>query len=172
MSDEGRMSEPQSELEASYDRIAAHYAEEFFAEFKRKPFDCEVLEAFAESMRALGQVCEVGCGPGQISRFLQDRGVQICGLDLSEEMIKFARELNPDITFTRGDMMALELPNNSFAGSSASMRSSISNAKTCRAHLWRCSACSSRAASSCSLFTAVQARCTAMCGTTCPSQLM
>src|SRR5256885_1550256 len=107
------MNKPRSEIEASYDRVAARYAEEFFAELNRKPFDRGVLAAFAEDVRGLGQVCEVGCGPGQIARYLQDRGVQMCGLDLSAEMIKFARRLNPDISFSRGDMSALELPDDS-----------------------------------------------------------
>jgi SAM-dependent methyltransferase len=110
------MSEPQSEIEASYDRVAARYAEEFFAELNRKPFDCDVLSEFAESVRGLGQVCEVGCGPGQIARYLQDRGVSMCGIDLSQEMIKVASQLNPDISFARGDMLALELPRASLAG--------------------------------------------------------
>ena len=64
------MSKPESELEASYDRVAARYAEEFFDELNRKPLDCEVLAEFAESVRGLGQVCEIGCGPGHVARYL------------------------------------------------------------------------------------------------------
>ena len=108
--------EPQSEIETSYDRVAEHYATEFFGELERKPFDRELLSEFAESVRGLGQVCEIGCGPGQIARYLQDRGVNMSGLDLSQEMIKFASQLNPDISFARGDMLALELPRASLAG--------------------------------------------------------
>ncbi|HYX41140.1 MAG TPA: methyltransferase domain-containing protein, partial [Pyrinomonadaceae bacterium] len=70
----------------------------------------------AASVRASGPVCEIGCGPGQIARYLQDRGVNMRGLDLSQEMIKFASQLNPDISFARGDMLALELPRASLAG--------------------------------------------------------
>ena len=110
------MNEPQAELESSYNRVAALYAAEFFDELARKSFDRERLDEFAASVRASGPVCEIGCGPGQIARYLQDRGVQMCGLDLSPEMIKFASQLNPDITFARGDMLALELPRASLAG--------------------------------------------------------
>jgi len=38
------MREHQSDLEASYDRVAAKYADEFFSELERKPFDRELLE--------------------------------------------------------------------------------------------------------------------------------
>jgi len=113
---DAKLKRPQSELASSYDRVAAHYAAEFFDELNRKPFDCEMLSKFAESVRGLGQVCEIGCGPGQIARYLQDRGVNMRGLDLSQEMIKFASQLNPDISFARGDMLALELPRASLAG--------------------------------------------------------
>ena len=40
----------------------------------------------------------------------------MCGIDLSPEMVKFARRLNPDISFERGDMLALDLPDDSLNG--------------------------------------------------------
>ena len=39
---------PPSELEASYDRVSARYAEEFYRELARKPFDRELLDEFAD----------------------------------------------------------------------------------------------------------------------------
>jgi SAM-dependent methyltransferase len=110
------MDKQRSELSASYDRVAEEFATEFFEELDRKPFDCEVLTRFAESVGAETAVCDIGCGPGQIGRFLQDRGLSIRGIDLSEEMIKCARRLNPDIPFESGDMLALDLPDDSLAG--------------------------------------------------------
>ena len=105
-----------SELEASYDRVARHYAAEYFDELSRKPFDRELLDRFAESVSAAGEVCEIGCGPGQIARYLKDRGVHIGGIDLSEKMVAAARSLNADISFARGDMVALDFPDNSLSG--------------------------------------------------------
>jgi SAM-dependent methyltransferase len=110
------MEGPQSELEASYDRVAEDYAEDFRGELERKPFDRGLLDGFAESLRGAGRVCEIGCGPGQIARYLRDRGVEMCGVDLSREMVKVARRLSPDITFERGDMLKLDLPEASLAG--------------------------------------------------------
>ncbi len=110
------MSEEKSVLEASYDRVVKRYADEFFDELQRKPFDRELLDQFAERVRGQGKVCEIGCGPGQIARYLKDREVSICGIDLSEEMVKRANSLNPDISFQRGDMRALEIPDAYLAG--------------------------------------------------------
>ena len=104
-----------SELSASYDRVAEEFVGEFFKELERKPFDRELLSRFAENVGAGAEACDIGCGPGQIGRFLRDRGLRMRGIDLSEEMIKCARRLNPDISFERGNMLALELPDASLA---------------------------------------------------------
>lgn len=110
------MSKQPTEVEASYDRVAEQFAEEYFGELERKPFDRDLLDRFAASLRGQGPVCEIGCGPGQIARHLQDRGVEMRGVDLSREMVKWARRLNPDIPFVQGDMLALDLPDASLAG--------------------------------------------------------
>ena len=40
----------------------------------------------------------------------------MCGIDLSPEMIKFARRLNPSISFEQGDMLELDVPDATLAG--------------------------------------------------------
>jgi ubiquinone/menaquinone biosynthesis C-methylase UbiE len=110
------MSEPKPNLKSSYDCVAERYATEYFNELDRKPFDRELLDTFADSVRGQGLVCEIGCGPGQIARYLQDRGLKMHGVDLSDEMVKCARRLNPDISFEQGDMLALNAADESFAG--------------------------------------------------------
>ena len=110
------MTEEKSEIEKSYDRVVKQFVAEFFDELQRKPFDRELLDQFAETVEGQGKICEIGCGPGQIARYLQDRLVSMCGVDLSAEMVKWARRLNPDISFQRGDMRALEIPDASLAG--------------------------------------------------------
>lgn len=110
------MDEQQTELAASYDRVARQYAAEYCDELGRKPFDRALLDEFAADVRGRGLVCELGCGPGQVARYLRDRGVEMCGIDLSPEMVNHARRLNPDITFTQGDMLALDAADAAFAG--------------------------------------------------------
>lgn len=101
-------------MKATYDAVARAYAEEFFDELSRKPFDRALLDAFATACPRPGRVLDVGCGPGHITRYLSERGVDAAGIDLSPAMVELARRLNPDLQFAIGDMRAL-------AGSSASL---------------------------------------------------
>jgi SAM-dependent methyltransferase len=100
----------------NYDRLALVYARRFLNELQFKPLDRELLNRFAVSVRRRGPVCEIGCGPGHIARHLKDAGANVFGLDLSPGMIEQGRLLNPDISFQVGDMMALELGDESLAG--------------------------------------------------------
>lgn len=106
----------QDATRASYDRIAFQYAEALFDELSRKPFDRLLLDAFANHNRERGEVWDIGCGPGHVGRYLHERGVPVCGLDLSEGMIACARQLNPDMSFRQGSMLALDTPAESLAG--------------------------------------------------------
>jgi SAM-dependent methyltransferase len=58
----------------------------------------------------------VTCGPGHVARYLHERGVAVCGVDLSPEMVERARSLNPGVEFRQGDMMALDVPDGAWAG--------------------------------------------------------
>ncbi len=108
------------DLQSSYDRVAEDYAEDFRDEIDKKPFDRKMLDWLAEKVGDLGIICDIGCGPGQIARYLFDRGVKVCGIDLSAGMVERAYKLNPDIPFYQGDMLALDnLADNSYAGVAA-----------------------------------------------------
>jgi SAM-dependent methyltransferase len=104
-----------ADLQAGYDSVAEHYGTEYFEELARKPFDCQLLNEFANAVKGEGVVFELGCGPGQVARYLKDRGVNVRGVDLSPEMVRVAGRLNPDIPFAQGDMLALDLPDDSLA---------------------------------------------------------
>jgi SAM-dependent methyltransferase len=104
------------DLAGTYDRVAEPYGEQFFDELARKPFDRELLDRFAARLSARGLVCDVGCGPGHVGRYLTERGVDVFGLDLSSEMVALARRRNPSMRFEQGDLRALGLPDASLAG--------------------------------------------------------
>jgi len=104
------------DLAGTYDQVARPYAEQFFDELDRKPFDRALLDRFAARVRGLGRVCGAGCGPGHVGRYLADRGVDAFGLDLSPGMVALARDLNPAMRFVQGDMRALPLSDASLAG--------------------------------------------------------
>ena len=103
----------------SYDQIADEYARRIFNELCNKPLDRELLNRFARQVSGRGDVCDMGCGPGQVARYLRDKGVTVFGLDLSPEMLKQARKLSPDIEFREGNMMALDLEDEALAAITA-----------------------------------------------------
>ena len=103
----------------NYDRVADEYARRIYAELQHKPLDRRLLDRFAAATAGRGEVCDFGCGPGHVARYLHDAGARATGLDLSPAMLDQARRLNPGMTFRQGNMLALDLPDNSFAGIAA-----------------------------------------------------
>ncbi|MEP6507430.1 MAG: class I SAM-dependent methyltransferase [Gemmatimonadales bacterium] len=100
----------------NYDAIASAYAENLFNELDAKPLDRHLLNRFAEEVAGRGLVADIGCGPGQIARYLSDRGVRMIGIDLSAEMVAVAAKLNPKIEFRVGDMLSLDFADASLSG--------------------------------------------------------
>jgi SAM-dependent methyltransferase len=113
MSNDG---EHPSDCASSYDRVADEYVRRIFDELRGKPLDRELLDRFAAAVRDVGPVCEVGCGPGHVARYLHDRGVSMCGVDLSCEMVDRARQLTPAVEFRQGDMRSLDASDATWAG--------------------------------------------------------
>jgi SAM-dependent methyltransferase len=120
MNSDSRRSNSQSEkMRVSYDTIAAEYANRIYPELKNKPFDRQLLDHFADDVRTSGPVCDIGCGPAHIARYLFHRGVNVFGLDLSAGMLIEAKRLNPNIDFMQGSMLALGLGSDTLGGIAA-----------------------------------------------------
>lgn len=107
------------DCQSSYDLVADEYVARIFDELKGKPLDRQLLDRFADSVRNIGTACDMGCGPGQIARYLHERGVTMCGVDLSPGMIERARSLTPGVNFQPGNMLALTVPDETWAGMAA-----------------------------------------------------
>ncbi len=106
-------------LQLSYDRVADEYAQRIFDELQFKPLDRQLLDRLAAGVPAGGIICDMGCGPGQVARYLYDHGAQVIGVDLSAQMIAQARQLNPDLIFKQGNMLALDVADEAWAGIAA-----------------------------------------------------
>jgi SAM-dependent methyltransferase len=99
--------------------VADEYVLRIFDELQHKPLDRQLLDRFAAGVRDVGPACDMGCGPGHVARYLHERGVRICGIDLSLAMIERAQHLTPGIKFRQGDMLALDTPDGTWAGIAA-----------------------------------------------------
>jgi len=108
-----------SDVQVSYDCVAEEYVRHLYDELRHKPLDRQVLDQFADRVRGTGLACDLGCGPGQVARYLRERGVAVCGVDLSPRMIEEAHRLNPGIAFSQGDMRSLPVPDGTWAGIAA-----------------------------------------------------
>jgi len=105
--------------QTSYDRIADEYVRRIFDELACKPFDRQLLDRFAAGVGLAGPACDMGCGPGHVARYLDEHGIAVCGVDLSPAMVERARRLVPGVEFRQGDMMALDVPDETWAGIAA-----------------------------------------------------
>ncbi|MBS1812050.1 MAG: methyltransferase domain-containing protein [Acidobacteria bacterium] len=104
----------------SYDLVADEYAKRLYHELQDKAFDRKMLDWLVERVGQSGVICDLGSGPGQIARYLANQGAQVCGIDLSDEMVRHAQRLNPDIAFTQGSMLKLpQVADATFAGVAA-----------------------------------------------------
>src|SRR4029434_7985732 len=104
------------EYQTSFDLVADEYVRRIFDELQHKPLDRQLLDRFAASVREVGPACDMGCGPGHVARYLHERGVQVCGIDLSPAMAARARELTDVVACHQGNMMALDPPHAAWAG--------------------------------------------------------
>jgi SAM-dependent methyltransferase len=110
------VSDPNAEaLRRGYAPVATAYREHLLDELAAKPLDRAFLDAFVERC-GVRTILEVGCGPGQVARYLASRGATVEGVDLSPEMIAEARACHPDLAFSVADMFALPHADGSLGG--------------------------------------------------------
>ena len=67
------------DLRTSYDAVADDYTARIAAELQHKPFDRLLLDQYAEQVRDLGVVADIGCGPGHVARHLQKSFISTSG---------------------------------------------------------------------------------------------
>lgn len=105
-------------VRTDYDAMAQAYAAFIGDAFAGSPLNHVLVQAFADLVQQAGggTVADVGCGPGHVTAYLRDRGVDAFGIDLSPQLVAAAREANPSIRFDVGDMGALDVATGSLAG--------------------------------------------------------
>ncbi|MEU3852651.1 class I SAM-dependent methyltransferase [Streptomyces sp. NPDC029554] len=112
------MTEPShlAAVRESYDTVAAEYARRVSEPAGLDPVSRAMLAAFAELVRPLGPVADLGCGPGKVTAHLAALGVRAFGVDLSPRMVELARAAHPELRFTTGSMTAQDIGSGELGG--------------------------------------------------------
>ncbi len=104
----------------SYDRVADSYAHlvttACLGDIRAQPWLRAAVDAFADTVVDLGPVLDVGCGPGTVTAYLAQRGLDVSGVDLSPRMVENARRLHPECSFRVASATDLDLTDSSLGG--------------------------------------------------------
>jgi SAM-dependent methyltransferase len=93
--------------QSSYDALAQEYARHIADELDHRPRERDLLRRFAQQCRNRGLICDLGCGPGHVARYIGDFNPDVIGLDLSRGLLLQARRSAPEVLLLQGDMLAL-----------------------------------------------------------------
>ena len=99
-------------VEATYAKIAQAYTDEFFDDAADLPF----VDMLAYALPKGAKVLDLGCGPGQFSKYLAEKGFAVEGVDISDEMLAIARAKVPNVQFKKMDMRKLDFAEHTFDG--------------------------------------------------------
>ncbi len=95
-----------------YNKIAAIYTNKYFDDLVSSPFIDKFLDVLSKKARIL----DVGCGPGNFTKYMMDKDFRVEGIDLSVKMLKIARQKVPGGKFKLMDMRKLDYLDSSFDG--------------------------------------------------------
>jgi SAM-dependent methyltransferase len=106
---------------AVYDRASARYVQFVGTEISSAtegPIDRSLLLALTELIKrqTVVRVADVGCGPGRAAPFMAERGLDVVGVDVSQEMLAVARNAHPQISFEEGQLNGLPIETGALAG--------------------------------------------------------
>lgn len=95
-----------------YDAIAQKYADTFDVDFSDNPR----IDKFVDYLPKDALVIDVGCGTGIVTKYIQSKGVQVSGIDLSTSMLEIAKKNHSGIEFRQEDIRSMQYPKDHFDG--------------------------------------------------------
>jgi SAM-dependent methyltransferase len=103
-----------NKIRSNYDALAQAYARDVAGELDHRPLERNLLQRFAKECNGL--ICDLGCGPGHVARYVSDFNPRVFGLDLSAGILREARARHPEINFLAGNMLELPLAEGKLGG--------------------------------------------------------
>ena len=99
------------EIRQAYGEIAEKYHQR---RLSKEELNIQWLETLKGHLPAAGKVSDLGCGAGvPITRYFANRGYDVVGYDISEEMLEIARREVPNVEFHRSSIEELRLESHS-----------------------------------------------------------
>ena len=115
-----RTMQSQKDILDCYNKTAKNYADKFINELSKKHLDRILLKSFAAENLNKGTLIDLGCGPGQTTRYLTELGLtDAIGVDISPAMIEIAKKIHPSLNFEIADILNLKYPDNTFGSAIA-----------------------------------------------------
>jgi len=101
----------------AYNLAADKYHDLFHNEMNEKEYDRMLLDLFANMLKPFSLICDAGCGPsGHIGKNLQEKGIKVMGVDISDRCVELAKLHNPETQFFCEDISQLSFPEHHFDG--------------------------------------------------------
>ena len=80
-------------------------AKKYYEEYKDDTTDLDYIDDFLQKCNK--KILDLGCGMGHYSKYMKSKGFEVVGIDFSKEMLRIARDNNPDIEFIESDICNL-----------------------------------------------------------------
>lgn len=94
-----------------YNDIVQEYTEEFFDDKS----DEKYIDQFLQSLEGKN-VLDAGCGNGRDYKYINQKGFNVKGIDLSKEMLVIAKKMVPKVDFEVMDITNITYSDNSYDG--------------------------------------------------------
>ena len=106
------MNEISKIVESGYNKIAeSYYSHRDINKFNKE------LDKFVSLLPSQAHILDAGCGAGiPTAKFLVQHGFKVTGIDLSETMLKLARNNVPKASFIKMDINEIDFDENTFNG--------------------------------------------------------
>lgn len=104
-----------AELKDEYKRIAPYYNQKR-SRVEDEPATYQMIQKFVGLLPKVASILDLGCGNGRDADWLTAQGYEVTMIDLSPEMLTYAKRRVPRAAVIQGDMLEMHFEQGSFAG--------------------------------------------------------